>query len=114
MNIRAMVAMLLLSGTLSACVSLQTNTVMPVVVRADDLAGRGYERIGTVQLSRERFGVEVLNADDYNWAHAALQAEAGKIGADAILQPELTINEHSFLFIPFTEIKARATAIRFR
>lgn len=105
---------LVLCGLLTACVTTSPSSSLPAIVRVEELSGRGYERIGTVQLSRERLGAEVLNVDDYAWAQTALQEEAQKMGADAILPPELTISAQSFLLIPFTEIKARATAIRFR
>lgn len=114
MKMRILLAVLVVSGLLSACVSFQSSVVLPAVVKGEELAGRGYERIGTVQLTRERFGADVLSVDDYSWAQAALQAEAAKIGADAILVPELSIRENTFMLIPCTEIRARATAIRFR
>ena len=114
MAARAIFMVLWIAFSLMACAGLQQSSALPVVVKAEDLVGRGYERIGHVQVAKERYGVDVLSADDYGWAHVALQEEARKIGADAILQPELTINSQSLLLVPITEIRARATAIRFR
>lgn len=114
MTAKAIVAVLVAGILLTACTGLQQSTMQPVVIKAEDLVGRGYERIGQVQVTRERLGVDVLTADDFGWANGALQEEAQKMGADAILQPELFIKSESLLFIPVTEIRARATAIRFR
>jgi hypothetical protein len=109
-----LVMMVLVAGfLLTGCAALQTAQVLPVVVKAEDLVGRSCERIGIVQVSRERLGVDVLHADDYAWAQRTLQEEALRIGADAITAPELRATAQSFLFFPIAELKARATAIRF-
>ncbi len=114
MTVKEILVVLVASIMLSACAGLQQSTTQPVVIKAEDLVGRGYERVGQVQVTRARLGAEVLTADDFGWANGALQEEAQKMGADAILQPELFIKSESLLFIPLTEIRARATAIRFR
>jgi uncharacterized protein YbjQ (UPF0145 family) len=114
MTAKTIVGVLMVGILLSACAGLQQSASQPVVIKAEDLVGRGYERVGQVQVTRERLGAEVLTADDFGWANGALQEEARKMGADAILQPELFIKSESLLFIPVTEIRARATAIRFR
>ena len=114
MNIRFLVVIMAMTLSVSGCAGLQASAALPVVIKAEDLVGRGYERIGQVQVSRERFGGDVLSTDDFSWAGQALQEEARKIGADAILQPELTVSTQSFLLFPMAEVRGRATAIRFR
>lgn len=114
MAVKAIVVALVAGILLTACAGLQQSATQPVVIKAEDLVGRGYERLGQVQVTRERLGADVLTTDDFGWASGALQEEAQKMGADAILQPELFIKSESLLFIPLTVIRARATAIRFR
>jgi len=99
---------------LGACATAHVSQPLPVVIKAEDLVGHRYEKIGTVQVTRDRFGGDVLYADDYLWAQQSLQEEARKLGADAITQPELTSLSQSLLLFPVAEIRGRATAIRFR
>jgi hypothetical protein len=111
---KSMMLVLVASVLFTACATLQNSHVLPVVIKAEDLVGRSYERIGVVQVTRDRLGADVLYADDYAWAQQSLQEEALKIGADAITQPELTSSVQSLFLVPLAELKARATAIRFR
>jgi hypothetical protein len=99
---------------LGACAAVQVAQTLPMIIKVEDLAGHRHEKVGTVQVSRERFGGDLLSADDYAWAQQSLQDEARKLGADAITQPELTSVSQSLLLFPIAEIRGRATAIRFK
>ena len=44
----------------------------------------------------------------------ALRAEAAKIGADAVIFPEVTVELHTYIIFPKSEMKAKGTAIKFR
>ena len=63
----------------------------------------------------DRFGsVEDLSPDDYDWAYRSLREEAQKIGADAVILPEVRVNVTSYLLFPSSEIIATAVAVKFR
>lgn len=102
------------AGLIAGCATAPIRTVDVQVVTLEDLSIGGYQRIGVLQVSRERLGIDLLSSDDYAWALQALQKEAQKIGADAITQPELSSHAQSLLLIPLTEIRGRANAIRFQ
>jgi len=99
----------------SGCGTLSSQSrMLPPILQLDQLQ-QSYVRIGTVQVSRDRYGSSVdLTANDFDWAHNALREEANKLGADAIIAPEVRVETISVLLFPAAEIIARATAIKFR
>jgi hypothetical protein len=107
--------LVVLCFVLTAC-SLFTNQVrsLPPILTQEQLE-RPYVKVGVVHVSRERYGsVEDLSPADYDWANQALREEAQRIGADAIIFPELRVDTASYLIFPASEISATATAIKFR
>lgn len=88
----------------------------PVVLTDEERAASHarHEIIGTVSVSRTRFGHDPFTADDRSWAEDALREEAWRLGADAITPPEVTISSETVLFVPLSEVRARSQAIRFR
>lgn len=97
---------------LSACTSIHGGPLPPVM--AQEELGRPYTKVGVVSVSRVRLGsMSDLTSEDYGWAHQALAEEAGKIGADAVILPEVKVEASSYLYIPVSDIKARGVAIRF-
>ncbi|WP_298436653.1 hypothetical protein [Geobacter sp.] len=94
--------------------SATTERELPPILAQDEIF-RPYVRIGTVEVSRERFGaVDDLRDEADDWANEALEAEAAKLGADAVILPEIRGERSSYLFFPITEIKAKGVAIKFR
>ncbi|HBA88723.1 MAG TPA: hypothetical protein DCZ75_12305 [Geobacter sp.] len=86
----------------------------PPILRQDELL-RPYQKVGTIEVHRTRYGSRSdLSPADYNWANDALRAEAAKIGADAVILPEVTVEMDTYIFFPTSEMKAKGTAIKFR
>jgi uncharacterized protein YbjQ (UPF0145 family) len=74
-----------------------------------------YTKLGTLEFSRERLGtVPGLTTQDYEWAHAELREGARSLGADAVLVPEIRIEQSTFFLFPASEIKVKGTAVKFR
>ena len=87
---------------------------LPPILTQEQLE-RPYAKVGMLQVSRDRFGsVEDLSPDDYDWAYRSLREEAQKIGADAVILPEVRVNVTSYLLFPSSEIIATAVAVKFR
>lgn len=113
--IRLMAASALLTtacATLTPATAPDPNTLPPIL--AQDEIMRPYTKLGTVEVSRERLGhIDDLNNEADEWAFDALGAEAAKIGADAIIFPEVRAEKGKYLLVPSTSIKAKGIAIRF-
>ena len=105
----------LLSSVVISCATMPRDArELPPILSQQQLV-RPYEKIGMVDVSRERFyNLEELTDADYEWAYRALREEARKIGADAIIQPEVKLQVKTYQFFPSSEISAIGTAIRFR
>ncbi|TSK05817.1 MAG: hypothetical protein FPO08_13365 [Geobacter sp.] len=84
-------------------------------ILSEEEVTRPYQKVGTIEVHRTRdFTAEALTPADYNWAYDALRAEAGKIGADAVISPEVKVETETFIIFPRSEMTARGTAIKFR
>lgn len=99
-------------ATLNPAPPPDPNTLPPILAQDEIL--RPYTKIGTVEVSRQRLGhVDDLKNEADEWAHDALGAEGAKLGADAIILPEVRAEKGTYLFFPSTSIKAKGIAIRF-
>ncbi|MBT1076194.1 hypothetical protein [Geobacter grbiciae] len=102
----------------AACATITPATApdpnrLPPVLAQDEII-RPYTKLGTVEVSRERLGhIDDLKNEADEWAYDALGTEAAKLGADAIILPEVQAKKGSYLFFPSTSIKAKGIAIRF-
>lgn len=101
--------------TLSAgCATVALRVDAPPILGQDELL-RPYQKVGTIEVHRVRhFAKEDLTPADYNWAYDALRSEAAKIGADAVILPEVKVEMDTFIVFPKSEMTARGTAIKFR
>jgi uncharacterized protein YbjQ (UPF0145 family) len=104
-----------LLAALVGCAGVPTTAdPYPPILSAEEIP-RAYVKLAVLDVHNDRFGaVEGLAPADYAWAHQALREEAARIGADAVIQPEVRVEVSSFLFFPRSEIHARAIAVRFR
>lgn len=107
--------LLLACSFLVSCVSISGQVrSLPPILTQEQLV-RPFVKVGMVEVSRDRFGsVEGLSPADYDWAYQALREEAQKVGADAVILPEVRINTASYILFPSSEIIAKAIAIKFR
>ena len=105
----------LLAALLSGCAGMHAGEKdLPPLLAQDELL-RPYDKVAVVAVSRERFGaVYEPDSGDYDWAYCALRKEAAKIGADAVILPEVKVESTSWMFFPASNVTGRATAIKFR
>jgi hypothetical protein len=110
-------AALLASAVLlcGACASVSVHTKeLPPILSQDELL-RPYDKAGTITVHRERYGdPQDLTPDDYSWAYHALREEAARIGADAVILPEVKVELERYIFFPTSDMKAKGIAIKFR
>jgi len=114
-GLQALVMTLLLAG----CAGVDSNTRddssdLPPILTQDELV-RPYIKLGRIQITREVFTTDALiSTDVYDWGTAALRREAAKMGADAIIFPEVNGAHTTSGIIPSTEFRATGMAIKFK
>jgi hypothetical protein len=87
---------------------------LPPLLTQDELL-RPYQKVAAMQVQRERYGFsDDVAPVDYNWAYDALRHEAARIGADAVILPEVSIVKQLFTFWPTSDMVAKGIAIKFR
>ena len=102
----------------AACATLTPGTApnpnrLPPILAQDEII-RPYTKIGTVEVSIERMGhIDDLKNEADEWAHDALATEAAKLGADAVILPDIRASKGKYFLFPSTSIKAKGIAIRF-
>lgn len=112
--VKNLVPVMLLLAVCGGCATVTFNAGAPPILRQDELL-RPYNKVGTIEVRRVRhFAKEDLTPADYNWAYDALRAEAAKIGADAVILPEVKVEMDTYIVFPKSEMTARGTAIKFR
>ncbi len=108
--------LLMLSTLLCAC----STAIVPfqndgVPILAQDELIRPYTTIGRIKVIRESYGSDSsLTPDIQAWALVAVQQEAYKMGADAVILPEVTGRTTTYGVIPSTEYWATGFAIKFK
>jgi len=87
---------------------------LPPILAQDELL-RPYQKVGVIEVTRERYGSpEDLTKADYSWGYLALREQAAKMGADAVIFPEVKAELETYIFFPSSEMKAKGVAIKFR
>lgn len=88
------------------------------ILTMEEVSERSYTKIGRINIRRTvHLNDYVISPNLQEWAVEALQQEATKLGADAIIFPEVSSRELSQIGIPSfpaTEYRASGTAIRFK
>ncbi|MBU5614985.1 hypothetical protein [Geomonas azotofigens] len=108
------VLLLLLAVACGGCTRVVYRADAPPILTQEEIL-RPFQKVGTIEVHRVRYGAkEDLTPADYSWANDALRAEAAKIGADAVILPEVKVEMDTFIFFPKSEMTARGTAIKFR
>lgn len=118
-----LVRRVLLAGTaaalLAACATIpqmadETDRDLPPILAQDEIF-RPYVKIGTVEVNLKRYGsIEELQREAEEWAHDALSLEASKIGADAVILPEVRIEKETYIIFPVIYVKGKGTAVKFQ
>ena len=114
-TITLLVPMTLLLLLITSCVTLPPMGELPPILAQDELI-RSYVKLGRVQVSREVYGIVdyQLTPDIREWGLTAIRSEAAKMGADAVILPEVTGHTVTYLIMPTTEYRATGIAIKFK
>jgi hypothetical protein len=84
------------------------------ILSQDELI-RPYTKLGRIQVTREIFVSDFLLSSDIKaWGLGALRFEAEKMGADAVIFPEVSGVTTTNGLIPSTEYRATGVAIKFK
>ena len=88
---------------------------LPPILAQDELI-RPYVKLGRIQVTREVYGIVdyMLTPEIREWGYAAVREEAAKMGADAVITPEVTGRSITYLVLPSTEYRATGVAIKFK
>ncbi|MDK9718466.1 MAG: hypothetical protein OEL57_11260 [Trichlorobacter sp.] len=95
------------------------NKDLPPVLAQDELL-RPYEKLGRIQISREVYFTDYdlkLDPKLQEWGITSLREEAQKMGADALIFPEVTSRQITIVMFPAfpaTEYRAAGVAIKFK
>jgi hypothetical protein len=118
-NLLILACLLFLTLFIGGCASLTANGTfireLPPILAQDELI-RPYIMIGRIQITREVYGVidTLMTSEIREWGYTAIRTEAAKMGADAVILPEVTGRSITYLVIPSTEYRATGVAIRFK
>ena len=89
------------------------NDDLPILSQ-DELI-RPYVKVGRIQVTREVYGTDYSMTPDIRaWGFNALRQEAEKMGADAVMLPEVSGHTTTSGIIPSTEYRATGVAIKFK
>ena len=92
---------------------------LPPVLAQDELL-RPYEKMGRIQITREVYFTDYdlkLDPNLQEWGIKSLREEAQKMGADALILPEVTSRQITIVMFPAfpaTEYRATGVAIKFK
>lgn len=97
-----------------ATTSTQPPEQLPPLLAQDELL-RPYAKVATLEVRRTRWGhSDDLAPDDYSWAYEALRREAARIGADAVIIPEVRVRVENYYSYPVSEMNAKGIGIKFQ
>lgn len=104
------------SAFLNCCsTTKQTSNNDELPILSQDELIRPYTKLGRIQVTRETYGSDYsLSPGIMAWGLAAVRHEAEKMGADAIMLPEVTGRFTNYGIIPSTEYHATGFAIKFK
>ncbi len=118
---RCIIACLLsLALLISGCATLGTGAApgardLPPILSQDELI-RPYVKVGRIQITRDVYGIvdNLMTPEIREWGYTAIRTEAARMGADAVILPEVTGRSITYLVVPSTEYQATGIAIKFK
>ncbi|MDD5284343.1 MAG: hypothetical protein PHD54_00670 [Desulfuromonadaceae bacterium] len=105
----------LLLTVLAGCATRPLNdSLFPPILSQDEVV-RSYEKLGRIEITREVYLSDGLISNDIReWGFSAIRKEAAKMGADAVIFPEITGAHTMTIMLPSTEYRATGIAIKFK
>lgn len=111
-----LIVLLLFFSVSAGCSSSRHSTrpdELPILSQEELI--RPYIKLGRIQVTREVYGTDYsVSADISAWGLAAVRREAVKLGADAVMLPEITGRTTASGVFPSTEYRATGFAIKFK
>jgi hypothetical protein len=106
-----------LSAGCSTLAPKESDTNLPVVLTQDEIL-RPYTQLGRIQITKNVYLTDHdLKSNLQEWGLRSLQEEAKKLGADALMLPDISSRELAlFIFpgLPAYEWRATGIAIKFK
>jgi uncharacterized protein YbjQ (UPF0145 family) len=118
-NVCLLMAACLLMIVLAGCAAVSPllphdSSRLPPILEQDEVI-RTYVKLGRIQIIREVYMSDAMVTPDIReWGFSALRREAAKMGADAVIFPEVTGGQTMAVVLPSTEYRATGVAIRFK
>lgn len=84
---------------------------LPPILAQDEII-RPYTTLGRIRLSADMFIAR--SPDPQEWGRRALREQAARMGADAVMFPEISGRPAPHLVVPANEYSATGVAIRFK
>jgi len=115
----AYVYLLCLTLLAPGCAWLHFNPMipgdLPPILSQAELT-RPYVKVGRIQITRDVYGIvdTLVTPEIREWGYNAIRAEAAKMGADAVILPDVTGRNITYLVMPSTEYRATGIAIKFK
>jgi len=110
-------SMLCIWVLLCGCSALRPTAIgnLPPILAQDELI-RPYEKLGRIIITREVYLVDyAITASVQEWGYTAVREEAARMGADAVIFPEVTGQAATYsTVVPTTEYRATGVAIKFK
>jgi hypothetical protein len=116
-TLTVVVLLFVLAGCSAIPITKPYRDDLPPVLAQDELL-KPYVKLGRIQIVREVYFTDFdLDPKLQEWGVKALRDEAHKMGADALILPEVTSRQITvvlFPAFPATEYRATGTAIKFK
>ncbi|MDA8430392.1 MAG: hypothetical protein M0T70_14150 [Geobacteraceae bacterium] len=112
--IRTAVLLFVITIFLSSCATIyfeRDGKELPPILAQDEII-RPYVTLGRIQTTADMSFATVPNLQE--WGFRTLREEASKMGADAVMLPEVTSYPTTYLFFPGNEYRATGMAIKFK
>jgi len=106
----------MIAATSTGCsISRSNSRADELPILSQDELIRPYIKLGRIQITREVYGTDYSVSPDITaWGLSAVRMEALKLGADAVMLPEVTGRTTTSGIIPLTEYRATGFAIKFK
>mgnify|MGYP005823249207 CR=1 FL=1 len=113
-NMAVMMVVMLLALLAGGCSTapVSKNELPPILFQEELI--RSYEKLGRIQITREVYAPNIIQMSDVRaWGYQVIREEAAKMQADAVILPEVSSRDTTYLIVPSIEYRATGVAIRF-
>lgn len=114
--LKLLIILLMISTVSTGCITTRSSSkAEELPILSQDELIRPYIKLGRIQITREVYGTDYsISPDITAWGLSAVRLEALKLGADAVMLPEVTGRTTTSGIIPLTEYRATGFAIKFK